>query len=160
MMNKIQILIIVVLIPIGFLYWYSTSKNIPVREIFFPGTPVMHIGEIPLRVEIANSEEERKTGLSGRKELEGVNGLLFVFPEAGYHSMWMKDMSFPIDIIWISEDLKVIGIDESVSPDTYPRVFRPSEPARFAVETNVHFSDTFGLRVGHKVRMPQRYLED
>lgn len=160
MMNKIQIIIICLLIPLGAIYLYTEHKDVPIRDFFLPGTPVMHIGEIPMRVQIANSDAERTQGLSGRDDLDDINGLLFVFPETDYHGIWMKDMNFPIDIIWIDEDLKVININKGVTPETYPRIYRPDRPARYVVETNIHYSDTFGISAGQTVRLPQNYLED
>lgn len=158
--NKIQVAIIFILIPLGILYWYTSANDLRIRDFFLPGTPVMHIGEIPLRVEIANTDEERMQGLSGRNNLDNVNGMLFVFPESDYHAIWMKDMKFAIDIIWIDEDLTVINITKNVTPDTYPRTFKPNRPARYVVETNPLYADTFGIAPGNKVRLPQNYLEN
>ncbi len=160
MINKLQIIIILLIIPIGLVYLYSQKNNVVFQDYFSLGTPVMHIGDVPLRVEIANSNEERTTGLSYRDTFKSAEGLLFVFPKTDFHAIWMKDMSFPIDIIWISEDLKVINIEKNVTPDSYPRIFRPNAPARYTVETNVHYSDTFGLREGLEVTLPKGYLEN
>ena len=161
MFDKIQIIIIAILIPAGALYWYTNSKHISVMEIFYPGTSVMRVGDIPARVEIANTEAERIQGLSGRKEFgDKVNGMLFVFPNSDYHGIWMKDMNFPIDIIWINRDLVIVGIDKNVSPDSYPKTFRPSEPVQFILETDVHYADAFGIAPGQKVVLPKKYLED
>lgn len=147
------------LIPLGAFYMYARTHDISFqdmsfRNFFLPGTPTMHIGEMPLRVEVLNTDAERIKGLSGRSEIGDADGLLFVFPKADYHGIWMKDMKFPIDIIWISEDWKVIGIDKNVQPDSYPKIFKPSRPARYVVETEIHFSDTFGLHEGLAVRLP------
>ncbi len=158
MLNKLQIVAIFVAIPLVAMYMYTNSRGISFHDIFLPGTPVMHIGEIPLRVEILDSDEERIAGLSGREALDKVDGLFFIFPEPGYHSMWMKDMNFPIDIIWIGEDLKVVSIEKNVSPESYPKVFRPARPALYAVETNIHYSDTYGIRAGLEVRLPLEYV--
>ena len=158
--KRLQVLTVFLLIPLGILFWYTNKEQISIRDIFVPSVPVMHIGDMPLRVEIANSDAERAKGLSGRAKLEHVDGLLFVFPTTDYHGMWMKDMRFPIDIIWIAEDLTVIGVEKNVSPDTYPQTFRPERPARYAIETDVHYSDTFGVQAGQVVRLPLKYLED
>ncbi len=160
MLNKLQVAIVFILVPLGIIFWYTTSEGISVREIFFPTVNVMHIGDTPVRVEIANSDEERTRGLSGREGIEGVSGLLLVFPENGYHGLWMKDMKFSIDIIWINEELEIVHIEKNVSPDTYPKVFRPSSPVRFALETEIRYADTFGIRAGQKVTLPPKYLED
>jgi uncharacterized membrane protein (UPF0127 family) len=159
-LNKLQFIIIIILIPIGLLYLYSENKGVSMWDLFLPGASVIRIDEVPIRVEIANSHEERVNGLSGRESLEDVSGLFFVFPEPGYHSIWMKDMRFPIDIIWISEDLLVVGIDANVSPDTYPDLFRPPEPAKYVLETNARYANIFGLRVGHAVTLPPDFLEN
>ena len=161
MINKIQIVTIVLVIPLVALFMYSNSKGISIKEVFLPGVPTMHIGEIPVRVEIANTDAERVKGLSGRKSFStSADGLLFVFPTTDYHSVWMKDMKFPIDLVWIGEDLKVINVEKNVNPETYPKVFKPARPARYLVETDVHFNDTFGLQAGYDVRLPLKYLED
>ena len=154
MIHKIQIAVLFLLIPIGGLYLYSKDQGIPIREIFTPGVAVMDIGEIPLRVEIADTEEERTKGLSGRKDFKTANGILFVFDKPDYHGVWMKDMNFPIDIIWIDENLTVIGVDKGVAPNTYPKTFRPSRPALYVVETNDWYTQTFGISAGEKVRLP------
>ena len=158
--QKLQIIFISIIIPIALVYVYINRDSIPFRDFFLPSSPAMRIGEISFRVEIANTDAERMTGLSGRDALTGYDGLLFVFPESGYYTIWMKDMRFPIDIIWIDENLKVVHIDKNISPDTYPRVFRPIRPVKYIVETNVHFSDTFSLHEGQDVILPIKYLDD
>jgi uncharacterized membrane protein (UPF0127 family) len=154
MMHKIQMVIIFLVIPIIGIYMYADQKNINFSELFSLGAPVLHIGDIPMRVEIADTKETREKGLSDRKELDTVNGLLFVFDTTDYHGIWMKDMHFPIDILWISEDLTVIGIEEGVSPNSFPTTFRPPQPVRYVLETNVHYADSFGIGVGQKVVLP------
>ena len=155
-----QVLAIIVGLVLGVFLWSTKGQDISLREIFLPGTPVVHIGEVSLRVEIAQTTEERTQGLSGRASLEDGVGLLFIFPKADYHSMWMKDMNFPIDIIWISEDLKVVSMNDNVTPDSYPRTFRPKQPARYAIEVSELYLETFGIREGQSVRMPFEYFED
>jgi len=49
--------------------------------------------------------------------------MLFVFEEPKIRSFWMKDMSFPIDIIWVDEGLEIVGIEKRISPNTYPKTF-------------------------------------
>ncbi len=157
--NKIQIILIAIIIPIGALYLYASNQGVSIQKLFRDETPILRIGEIPIRVEIADSSEELIKGLSGRPDIGKMNGMLFIFPETAYHSIWMKDMNFPIDIIWISEDLKVINIERGVTPDTYPRSFRPKEPARYALETDIYYADTFGIEPGQLVKLPAGYLE-
>ncbi len=158
--QRIQAVLITVVLIVGGWYVFTNRENISILHWFLPSIPTMQLGDVPVRVEVVETLEERTKGLSGRQELEYVEGLLFIFPEADYHGIWMKDMLFPIDIIWISEDLTIIDIDEYVTPNTYPRVFRPSQPARYVVETNVNFSDSIGIGVGQKVKLPLTYRDN
>lgn len=153
MLHKLQITILIILIPTLILFAYAKKEGVTVREIFSPNVNLLHIDGIPVSVIIADTPELRRQGLSGRKEI-GAAGMLFVFDEPDYHGIWMKDMLFPIDIIWIDESLTVVGIDKGVRPDTYPRTFRPPVPVRYVVETVERYTDTFGLSVGDSVRLP------
>jgi uncharacterized membrane protein (UPF0127 family) len=85
-------------------------------------------------VEVADTDEERSLGLSGRESLPYGHGLLFLFPEAGNYGFWMKDMRFPIDIVWIDEAWQVIGVERGVSPDTFPQAFYPPAPVKYVLE--------------------------
>ncbi len=151
--RRLQIVLLLITIPILFGYMYMEREGISIRDIFSSRTNVLHIDGIPLAVEIVDTPEARRQGLSGRKEI-GSGGMLFVFDESDYHGIWMKDMLFPIDIIWIDENLTIVAIEKRVRPDTYPRVFRPSAPARYVLETEERYTDAFSIQVGAKVRLP------
>ncbi|QQR64434.1 DUF192 domain-containing protein [Candidatus Kaiserbacteria bacterium] len=158
MRNRIQVLIILILIPLGGLYLYLDGETVTMREFFFAETPVVHFGDLPVRVEIVDSEIERAQGLSGREKIDDrYKGMFFIFPEEDYIGIWMKDMKFSIDIVWIDEDLTVIGIEKNVSPNTYPRVFRPNRPAKYVLETETQYPELIGIHVGQKVRIPLEY---
>jgi uncharacterized membrane protein (UPF0127 family) len=104
--------------------------------------PLMHIGNQTIRVEIADTDMERIRGLSGRESLSSGTGLLFIFDRADYHGIWMKDMNFPIDIVWLEvprqagESYRVVDIEKNVSPSTFPHVFYPPRPVKYILETN------------------------
>ena len=92
------------------------------------------VGGAVLQVELAQTTEQRVTGLSYRSTLEEGQGMLFIFDTDGTHGIWMKDMQFAIDIIWLDTAMKVVHIEESVAPDTYPKSFRSPVPARYVLE--------------------------
>lgn len=85
-------------------------------------------------VEIADTEAKRSLGLSERSSLKEKEGMLFIFPTSGFPRFWMKDMNFPIDIVWLNERFEVVGIEKNVSPDTYPQTFTPSTPVKYVLE--------------------------
>ena len=107
---------------------------------------------VTLNTEVADTEEARVQGLSYRPELGDENSMLFVFDSPGYYPFWMKDMNFPIDIIWIGENMRVVHIKENASPSSYPLVFEPGKPAKYVLETTAGFSSRNDLEVGDKVK--------
>jgi uncharacterized protein len=126
-----------------------------------PDMPVITFNEkTPLRVTVVEKEEERMRGLSGRESLEPTEGMLFIFPQSGYHSFWMKEMRFPIDIIWVGEDGTIVDIAPVVRPETYPKAFEPKAPARYVIEASAYFTQSFGISVGDTVQIPARVLPD
>lgn len=112
------------------------------------------IGEIAITIEIVDSDLERVIGLSGRESIPKNHSMLFIFDKTGYHGMWMKDMLFPIDIVWLNEFSEVISIQRNVSPDTYPDVFKPSRPAKYVLEFNAGFARKNSIKVGDVFVLP------
>jgi len=94
------------------------------------------IDEKTFSVELAVTKDERELGLSGRNYLENDRGMLFIFDKPDIQRFWMKDMNFSIDIIWISSDFEVVGIERSASPETFPEIFSSPEPVSFVLEVN------------------------
>lgn len=129
---------------------------LPAREKKFTR---MEIGETRIIAEAASSREERMRGLSGRKDLGSSHGMLFVFENPDFHSIWMKGMYFPIDIIWISKG-KVVDLERNVSPpiplgstDTSSlTIYSPDVPAEFVLETRAGFVRDHDIRIGDAVK--------
>jgi len=94
------------------------------------------INNSSFRISIADTALERARGLSNKISLPKEEGLLFVFNEIGVYHFWMKDMNFPIDIIWIGEDYKIVYIKENALPESYPEKFNPNQPALYVLEIN------------------------
>src|SRR3989338_6103217 len=81
------------------------------------------LGEKEFSVEVVDSDFARGRGLSGRSALLENQGMFFVFEKESDYGFWMKDMLFPIDIIWIDKNFKINHIENEVKPETYPKVF-------------------------------------
>lgn len=104
-----------------------------------------------LNVELALTPIAQAQGLSYRDTLSEKDGMLFVFEEPGNYPFWMKDMHFPIDIIWIGEDMRVLFIKEKADPDSYPESFYPNQKTKYVLETVAGFSKENKLEVGDRV---------
>lgn len=84
---------------------------------------------------VADTDLKRIAGLSGVASLpQGVDGMLFVFPEPGQYSIWMKDMLMSLDIYWLDEKFEIVHQELQVSPDTYPQSFTNETPALYVLE--------------------------
>jgi len=107
-----------------------------------------------IKVELALTREAQERGLSGRKTLNNDEGMLFIFEHPGSYSFWMKEMNFPIDIIWINENKKVIYLKKDARSELYPEIYKPdvsSEGAKYVLEVVSGFSEKNNLRVGDGV---------
>jgi uncharacterized protein len=130
---------------------YAGTRLVPIDLVTPKGTGTIYIDNIPLIVTVADTVAERTQGLSGRPRLADNEGMLFVFDEADRYGFWMKDMNFPIDIIWLSEEGFVVDVDEAASPESYPTVFKPDVPARFVLEVHAGFAREHSIRQGSKI---------
>lgn len=106
------------------------------------------IGSHVLKVKIADTNEERMQGLSGKENLEEDEGLLFIFTKPSKYGFWMKDMNFPIDIAWIDKNKIIIHIESDVATTTYPKVFYPNEDALYVLETRASFFEKNKIKIG------------
>ena len=93
------------------------------------------LGDGVFRTKLALTDITRTKGLSGTKEITADEALLMVFPSEGKWGIWMKDMNFPIDIVWLNKNKKVIYIVKNAPPsDSTATVFAPNNPAKYIVE--------------------------
>jgi uncharacterized membrane protein (UPF0127 family) len=96
---------------------------------------------------ISTTQEELEGGLSNYSSLPQDTGMLFIFEKPGIQRMWMKEMDFPIDIIWISEKRRITHIEKSTEPCTPPQclIYEPSGLAKYVLEVNAGFSKNINL---------------
>jgi hypothetical protein len=91
-----------------------------------------------LQVEVMVKDEDRAMGLMFRPSLPRDRGMLFVFGNSDFHGIWMKNCRFPIDILWLDEERKIVHVAEAVPPckaDPCP-VYNPLRRAAYVVELN------------------------
>ena len=105
-----------------------------------------------IKVDFVNTKEAQARGLSGRSGLKEDEGMLFVFNKNGIYTFWMKDMNFPIDIIWIGQDMKVAYIKKDARPELYPEAYGAGIYARYVLEVSSGFSEKNNLKEGDTVK--------
>lgn len=124
-------------------------------QIVYPQVVPMRIGEAVVQASVADSLPERIKGLSGTPFLPDNVVKLFVFNAYGEHSIWMKDMNYALDIIWVAKEGEIVHIEENIAPETYPEAFSSPEPAWFVIEANAGFVASNTVALGDKVVLPR-----
>ena len=146
MQSARQLLILIVVVSC-FLVLLVTALSFGLqRNTFIP----LQLHGKQFQMSLADSDKERERGLSETSELKPNRGMLFVFEENGFWGIWMKDMRYPIDILWLNERKEVVYIEENIAPDTYPRVFAPRVPARYVIELRAGSVHEHGISEGDK----------
>ncbi len=102
---------------------------------------------------VVDTKESREEGLSGREGLSDGEGMLFDFGISGKFGFWMKDMLFPIDMIWINSNGIIVDIVENALPEDYPKTYINSPPASYVLEIGANKSRAYGLFLGSKVNI-------
>ena len=101
----------------------------------------VQVGNQSVTARLADTPEEREKGLSGTRELKPNEGMLFIFDKPDTWGIWMKEMNYKIDVLWIDEDNKIVAIERNVSPETYPKIFNPDKKAKYILEVPAGFAD-------------------
>jgi uncharacterized membrane protein (UPF0127 family) len=123
-MRKLIFFIIIIII-IGSSVFFINKKE---KKIYTPNKVY--------NVSVAKTEEELKTGLSNTNNLNIDTVKLFIFDKPDYYGFWMKDMFYPIDIIFLDTNMNVISYFDNVNPDSYPKTFSPTEKSQYVLEMN------------------------
>ncbi len=116
----------------------------------------LNIDSAIFNVEVASTSLEQTRGLSFRPSLGANDGMFFIFATGSVQSFWMKDMNFPLDMIWISGDT-VIGFAQNV-PAPAPRTALWNLPLYVSpdntdnvLEVNAGVVAKYNIRVGDTV---------
>jgi len=150
-MRKLVILILVILSSILVIsFFYNKNNEGDSAKVCFENN-------LCLEAEIVSTPEEKARGLMYRDGLEEGRGMLFPFDSESRHGFWMKNMRFPIDMIWISADGKVVHVERSVPPcrEDPCTIYRPSEPAKYVFETRANFTAENGVDPGSEAEIPE-----
>lgn len=126
----------------------STHEHEHASDIFDLDTASMTAASTTITVLLAQTPAEQSRGLSGREGLDADMGMLFIYDRADRYTFWMPDMHFPIDIIWVDTDWRIVDIAARVLPESYPATFAPKAPGRYVLEVNAGNAAAWGWEVG------------
>lgn len=114
-------------------------------------SPQLRLGSQTYKLEIADTEPLREKGLGGRDQLAANTAMLFVFPAPERACFWMKNMRFPIDIVWLGTHKRIVKLEKSISPASFPATFCSTEPTKYVLELPAGTIEETGLHLQKKL---------
>jgi len=120
-------------------------------------TATIRVGDVPLVVEVARTEAERRKGMMFRRRLGPDEAMLFVFPRASDLAFHMRNCYVDLDLAYIGADGRIVEIAPLYAHRRNPVYSR--EPARFALETPAGWLAAHGIGEGDRVTLPPEVAE-
>lgn len=137
----------------------AIPKDVKLEQAEFP-RGMIKIDGVLLQVQIADTKPLQTRGLMFQEKLPYDQGMLFVFEEEGVRSMWMLNMQFALDLIWIDADGNVVHIEEDTQPcksalETMSCTFTNGneEMAKYVLEVSSGFVDKFNITKDSKIEI-------
>lgn len=122
---------------------------------FKAGFSRVSINGVLIKTEVVSNDNDLAKGLSDRKAINENESMLFVFQKPMKWGIWMKDMNFPIDVIWLDQNGKVVDFVLNMDPKTYPKTFYPTRDSLFVLETAPGFIEKAKIKIGDSVTLPK-----
>jgi len=119
-----------------------------------PAEDRISIRDASVAIEVVETPADQQRGLGGRDHLRWNSGMLFVYPAPSHVTMWMKNMRFDIDIVWIREN-RIVDMAwraRHAVPEPLP-IYQPREPADSVLEVPAGYAEAHGWRIGDRVRL-------
>ena len=138
-MKSFQLILIITIAMLIIFAVKTTSKK----------QPTVSINNIYFRAEVAKTDEQKEKGLAKYQKIENDFVMVFPFNTPDYYTFWMKDMKFPIDIIYVRQN-KIVDIFPNVkapinADDALP-IIRPKEKADTVLEINAGLSNRYKFK--------------
>lgn len=106
-------------------------------------------------LEIAQTNRERKIGLSNRNEICSNCGMLFIFDKEDQYSLWMKDTYIPLDMIWINSQFQIVKIITALATDNSENIYTNKDPAKYVIELPANEVYKLDLKVGDTIQLSE-----
>ncbi len=137
----------------------AAGDQVPTPNLVTAARDIVLADGSELFVWVAETDEDRKAGLSGWSKLGEREGMLFVFEQPGIYGMWMKGMLIDLDIAWLDAQGQVVYLAEGVRAprpgETNLQIYSNPKPAEYVIEVAAGQGRRLGLEVGTRVQIPQ-----
>ena len=162
--NRLVILgFLVFIVIISYIIYGSVSYGLSKLNIYsysdsniYESIPTVHLRTINVvcgannqfKAYVAANDMNREKGLSIFHKITSDESMIFVFDSAQKYSIWMKGMKFPIDIVWLDQNKKIVDIKSHVAVNSYPESFAPSSDSLYVMEFNAGTMDNSNIKIG------------
>lgn len=155
----IQFVFIIIGITVA-LYLYKTNPSLsglpfaPQQTAF----KELRINNATLKVEVADTQTKRNSGLGGKQSLASDEGMLFIFDKPGRPPFWMKGLSFPLDFVWIMGD-RVVDILQNIEPPTPGQtdaslsIYQSNADVDRVLEVNGGTAQRLNIKIGDSIKI-------
>jgi len=144
---------------IGIVGMMSLPKDVKLEQAEFP-RGIVKIDDVTLQVQIADTKPLQTRGLMFQEKLPYDQGMLFIFEDEGIRSMWMLNMQFSLDLLWIDAQGNVVHIEKDTQPcksalETMACTFTNGngEEAKYVLEVTSGFVDKFNITENSKLKI-------
>lgn len=135
-------LLSVVIVWVGFFYRPSDLVTMKVKD--------RSDAAKTFQLRKATTPAEQEKGLSGTTNLAHQTGMIFIFQRPTNLCFWMKEMNYPIDMVWVDSDKKVVAVEANVSPKTYPEQSFCHE-GKYVIEVPANAAKKSGITKGSRL---------
>lgn len=104
------------------------------------------IGGVSFTLEIADTRLKQIRGLTRRESIPENYGMVYVLDAPSRYAYWMKEMLFATDVVWLDAFYRVIDLEAGITPQTYPKIYEPDQPALFVLELPAGSIQKAGIR--------------
>ena len=137
---------------ISLVFFISLAIKTPTSSNSFENELTIIVNnDLRLKSDVSSTTNERTVGLSKYDSLRPNESMLFIFEEKGLYSFWMRNMKFPIDIIWLNENKEVVSIKENADPADYPQSYGPDDDSLYVLETVAGFASENSIALGDQM---------
>ena len=171
MLTKWAITCVIVIVTASSIYILLIGDKLPISVPFsnknggfesllkaVPSTPnskymqaIITVNGFDIKADLAINSDQHMKGLSIKNNLRENEGMLFMFERAAKYGFWMKDMKFPLDIIWLDNNRTVVHIQHDLGPchsDFQCPTYTPQKDSLYVLETVAGFSQKHRVNIG------------
>ncbi|MFC1644916.1 DUF192 domain-containing protein [Patescibacteria group bacterium] len=130
--------------------YYLVANNVIPYSLDEHRVRKVYVGEKSFKMEMVDEPKYLIKGLGGRRFMCQNCGMFFDFNRKNNHGIWMKDMNFDLDIIWVLEG-KIVWIEESVSYEDSLRVYGERVTSDAVLEISDGLVEKYNIKVGDNV---------